>query len=157
MENSKQLSAWSLCLPACRISESVQQLIDLALDTLCEAVGSSTFWYVAVPRDPEIRWYSDEGKTIFLSVPLQLFTALLHRKEHFPALLWRRSNVPQVRTLFITCTEQIKLISHWCCLSSMLLCFSIQRKPAQVPSPGRRPAQQLHVPGSPPAHSGPLL
>lgn len=44
MENSKQLSAWSLCLPACRISESVQQLVQLALDTLSEAVGSSTFW-----------------------------------------------------------------------------------------------------------------
>ncbi|XP_075878604.1 centromere/kinetochore protein zw10 homolog [Nelusetta ayraudi] len=43
MENSKQLSAWSLCLPACRISESVQQLVQLALDTLSEAVGSSTF------------------------------------------------------------------------------------------------------------------
>uniref|UniRef100_A0A672ZE46 Centromere/kinetochore protein zw10 homolog n=1 Tax=Sphaeramia orbicularis TaxID=375764 RepID=A0A672ZE46_9TELE len=44
MENSKQLSAWSLCLPACRISESVQQLMELALSTLCEAVGSSTQW-----------------------------------------------------------------------------------------------------------------
>lgn len=42
MENSKQLSAWSLRLPACRISESVQQLMELAIDTLCEAVGSST-------------------------------------------------------------------------------------------------------------------
>uniref|UniRef100_A0A8C4F5U8 Centromere/kinetochore protein zw10 homolog n=1 Tax=Dicentrarchus labrax TaxID=13489 RepID=A0A8C4F5U8_DICLA len=45
MENTKQLSAWSLCLPACRISESVQQLMELALNTLCEAVGSSTQWY----------------------------------------------------------------------------------------------------------------
>ncbi|KAM9333784.1 centromere/kinetochore protein zw10 homolog [Pholidichthys leucotaenia] len=42
MENPKQLSAWSLQLPACRISESVQQLIELALNTLNEAVGSST-------------------------------------------------------------------------------------------------------------------
>ncbi|XP_055370395.1 centromere/kinetochore protein zw10 homolog isoform X2 [Betta splendens] len=42
MENPKQLSVWSLCLPACRISESVQQLMELALNTLCEAVGSST-------------------------------------------------------------------------------------------------------------------
>lgn len=42
MENTKQLCAWSLCLPACRISESVQQLMELALNTLCEAVGSST-------------------------------------------------------------------------------------------------------------------
>ncbi|XP_034462906.1 centromere/kinetochore protein zw10 homolog [Hippoglossus hippoglossus] len=42
MENPKQLSAWSLCLPACRISESVQQLMELTLNTLCEAVGSST-------------------------------------------------------------------------------------------------------------------
>ncbi|KAM8897886.1 centromere/kinetochore protein zw10 homolog [Spinachia spinachia] len=42
MENTKQLSAWSLRLPACRISESVQQLMELALGTLCEAVGSST-------------------------------------------------------------------------------------------------------------------
>ncbi|KAM9788769.1 centromere/kinetochore protein zw10 homolog [Neosynchiropus ocellatus] len=42
MENAKQLSAGSLCLPACRISESVQQLLELALSTLCEAVGSST-------------------------------------------------------------------------------------------------------------------
>uniref|UniRef100_A0A671Y959 Centromere/kinetochore protein zw10 homolog n=1 Tax=Sparus aurata TaxID=8175 RepID=A0A671Y959_SPAAU len=43
IENSKQLSAWSLCLPACRISESVQQLMELALNTLFEAVGSSTY------------------------------------------------------------------------------------------------------------------
>ncbi|KAG7217222.1 hypothetical protein INR49_027766 [Caranx melampygus] len=42
MENAKQLSAWSLCLPACRISESVQQLMELTLNTLCEAVGSSS-------------------------------------------------------------------------------------------------------------------
>ncbi|XP_038163414.1 centromere/kinetochore protein zw10 homolog [Cyprinodon tularosa] len=42
MENSKQLSACSLRLPACRISESVQQLMELAVSTLCEAVGSST-------------------------------------------------------------------------------------------------------------------
>ena len=48
IENSKQLSAWSLCLPACRISESVQQLMELALNTLFEAVGSSTYWYVSV-------------------------------------------------------------------------------------------------------------
>uniref|UniRef100_A0A3B5LXJ6 Centromere/kinetochore protein zw10 homolog n=1 Tax=Xiphophorus couchianus TaxID=32473 RepID=A0A3B5LXJ6_9TELE len=42
MENSKQLSACSLRLPVCRISESVQQLMELAVNTLCEAVGSST-------------------------------------------------------------------------------------------------------------------
>uniref|UniRef100_A0A8D0D2U3 Centromere/kinetochore protein zw10 homolog n=1 Tax=Sander lucioperca TaxID=283035 RepID=A0A8D0D2U3_SANLU len=42
MENKKQLSPWSMCLPACRISESVQQLMELALNTLSEAVGSST-------------------------------------------------------------------------------------------------------------------
>ncbi|XP_061658612.1 centromere/kinetochore protein zw10 homolog [Syngnathoides biaculeatus] len=41
IENASQLSAWSLCLPACRISESVQQLMELALSTLGEAVGSS--------------------------------------------------------------------------------------------------------------------
>uniref|UniRef100_A0A665TZ74 Centromere/kinetochore protein zw10 homolog n=1 Tax=Echeneis naucrates TaxID=173247 RepID=A0A665TZ74_ECHNA len=41
-ENTKQLSAMSLCLPACRISESVQQLMELTINTLCEAVGSST-------------------------------------------------------------------------------------------------------------------
>uniref|UniRef100_A0A1A8BP74 Centromere/kinetochore protein zw10 homolog n=1 Tax=Nothobranchius kadleci TaxID=1051664 RepID=A0A1A8BP74_NOTKA len=40
MENSKQLSVWRL--PACRISESVQQLMELAINTLVEAVGSST-------------------------------------------------------------------------------------------------------------------
>lgn len=51
MENPKQLSTWSLCLPACRISESVQQLMELALNTLCEAVGSSTQWYVTVLGD----------------------------------------------------------------------------------------------------------
>lgn len=49
MENAKQLSALSLCLPACRISESVQQLMDLAINTLCEAVGSSPYWYVPAP------------------------------------------------------------------------------------------------------------
>ncbi|KAM4619941.1 centromere/kinetochore protein zw10 homolog isoform 1-T1 [Polymixia lowei] len=42
LDNDKQLAARTLCLPACRISESVQQLMELALNTLCEAVGSST-------------------------------------------------------------------------------------------------------------------
>ncbi|XP_071381103.1 centromere/kinetochore protein zw10 homolog [Centroberyx affinis] len=42
LDNVKQLAARTLCLPACRISESVQQLMELALNTLCEAVGSST-------------------------------------------------------------------------------------------------------------------
>lgn len=51
MENAKQLSARSLCLPACRISESVQQLMDLAINTLCEAIGSSTYWCVTVLRN----------------------------------------------------------------------------------------------------------
>lgn len=54
LENSKQLSEWSLCLPACRISESVEQLMKLALDTLSEAVGSSTFWYVAPGHVPSL-------------------------------------------------------------------------------------------------------
>lgn len=40
--NDKQLSSGSMSLPACRISESVQQLMDLALNTLSEAEGSST-------------------------------------------------------------------------------------------------------------------
>lgn len=42
MVNKKQLSAGSMALPACRISESVQQLMDLVLSTLSEAVDSST-------------------------------------------------------------------------------------------------------------------
>ncbi|XP_072303091.1 centromere/kinetochore protein zw10 homolog [Eucyclogobius newberryi] len=42
MENQKQLSSWSMCLPPCRISESVQQLMELVLNTLSEAVGSSS-------------------------------------------------------------------------------------------------------------------
>ncbi|KAM6969934.1 LOW QUALITY PROTEIN: centromere/kinetochore protein zw10 homolog [Aplochiton taeniatus] len=42
LENEKQLGARTLCLPTCRISESVQQLMDLALHTLSEAVGSSS-------------------------------------------------------------------------------------------------------------------
>ncbi|XP_056586727.1 centromere/kinetochore protein zw10 homolog [Triplophysa dalaica] len=41
LENEKQLSQHTLCLPVCRISESVQQLMDLAIHTLSEAVGSS--------------------------------------------------------------------------------------------------------------------
>lgn len=41
LENEKQLSRHTLCLPVCRISESVQQLMDLAIHTLSEAVGSS--------------------------------------------------------------------------------------------------------------------
>lgn len=44
-ENEKQLGARTLCLPVCRISESVQQLMELALHTLSEAVGSSSQWY----------------------------------------------------------------------------------------------------------------
>lgn len=47
LENEKQLSPSTLCLPVCRISESVQQLMDLAIQTLSEAVGSSPQWYVA--------------------------------------------------------------------------------------------------------------
>lgn len=46
LENEKQLSQHTLCLPVCRISESVQQLMDLAIHTLSEAVGSSPQWYV---------------------------------------------------------------------------------------------------------------
>uniref|UniRef100_A0A8C7RQ79 Centromere/kinetochore protein zw10 homolog n=1 Tax=Oncorhynchus mykiss TaxID=8022 RepID=A0A8C7RQ79_ONCMY len=42
LDNEKQLGARTLCLPACRISESVQQLMELALHTLSEAVGSSS-------------------------------------------------------------------------------------------------------------------
>ncbi|KAJ0061891.1 hypothetical protein NL108_013754, partial [Boleophthalmus pectinirostris] len=42
MTNQNQLSSWSMCLPPCRISKSVQQLMELALHTLSEAVGSST-------------------------------------------------------------------------------------------------------------------
>uniref|UniRef100_A0AAY5ERT1 Centromere/kinetochore protein zw10 homolog n=1 Tax=Electrophorus electricus TaxID=8005 RepID=A0AAY5ERT1_ELEEL len=41
LENEKQLSPRTLCLPVCRISESVQQLVELAIKTLSEAVGSS--------------------------------------------------------------------------------------------------------------------
>ncbi|XP_053335210.1 centromere/kinetochore protein zw10 homolog [Clarias gariepinus] len=41
LENEKQLGQRTLCLPVCRISESVQQLIELAIKTLSEAVGSS--------------------------------------------------------------------------------------------------------------------
>lgn len=41
LENEKQLGQQTLCLPVCRISESVQQLMDLAIRTLSEAVGSS--------------------------------------------------------------------------------------------------------------------
>ncbi|XP_013879046.1 centromere/kinetochore protein zw10 homolog [Austrofundulus limnaeus] len=41
LENSQQLCASSLRLPACRISECVQQLMELAHNTLCEAVSSS--------------------------------------------------------------------------------------------------------------------
>lgn len=79
MENSKQLSAWSMRLPACRISESVQQLMELALDTLCEAVGSSTQRSVTVLREltvfcvdvclspdnnPSVLFYNEKSKTV---------------------------------------------------------------------------------------------
>lgn len=75
MENTKQLSAWSLCLPACRISESVQQLMELALGTLCEAVGSSTQWYVSVPGDSAVfcgspTFLNEGGLKLISSVPV---------------------------------------------------------------------------------------
>ncbi|XP_066501248.1 centromere/kinetochore protein zw10 homolog [Hoplias malabaricus] len=41
LKNEKQLAQRMLCLPVCRISESVQQLMELAIKTLSEAVGSS--------------------------------------------------------------------------------------------------------------------
>lgn len=44
LDGPQQLSSKTLCLPICRISESVQQLMELALSTLREAVGSSTQW-----------------------------------------------------------------------------------------------------------------
>uniref|UniRef100_A0A671RU91 Centromere/kinetochore protein zw10 homolog n=1 Tax=Sinocyclocheilus anshuiensis TaxID=1608454 RepID=A0A671RU91_9TELE len=44
LENEKQLSPNTLCLPVCRISESVQQLMELAIQTLSEVVGSSPQW-----------------------------------------------------------------------------------------------------------------
>uniref|UniRef100_A0A8C7VW08 Centromere/kinetochore protein zw10 homolog n=1 Tax=Oncorhynchus mykiss TaxID=8022 RepID=A0A8C7VW08_ONCMY len=50
LDNEKQLGARTLCLPACRISESVQQLMELALHTLSEAVGSSSQWYALMLR-----------------------------------------------------------------------------------------------------------
>ncbi|XP_077596631.1 centromere/kinetochore protein zw10 homolog [Stigmatopora nigra] len=40
-DNDSQLSAWTMCLPPCRISESVQNLMELALNTLEEAIKSS--------------------------------------------------------------------------------------------------------------------
>lgn len=48
LENLQQLSAWSSCLPACRVSECVQQLLELAVSTLCEAVGSTRQWYASM-------------------------------------------------------------------------------------------------------------
>ncbi|KAK3524327.1 hypothetical protein QTP70_028060 [Hemibagrus guttatus] len=41
LENEIKLGQRTLCLPVCRISESVQQLMELAIKTLSEAVGSS--------------------------------------------------------------------------------------------------------------------
>ncbi|KAG7483555.1 hypothetical protein MATL_G00039640 [Megalops atlanticus] len=41
LENEKQLDRHTLCLPVCRISESVQKLMELGLHTLSQAVGSS--------------------------------------------------------------------------------------------------------------------
>lgn len=41
LENEKQLSDRTLGLPTCRISTSVEQLMELALTTMSEAVGSS--------------------------------------------------------------------------------------------------------------------
>lgn len=72
LENSKQLSASSLRLPACRISESVQQLMELALNTLCEAVGSSTQWYVKSLRNPR---FTNEYINLLICVS-RLFSAL---------------------------------------------------------------------------------
>ena len=44
LDGHQQLSSRTMCLPVCRISESVQQLMELAFNTLREAVGSSTQW-----------------------------------------------------------------------------------------------------------------
>uniref|UniRef100_A0A8C5B8G7 Zw10 kinetochore protein n=1 Tax=Gadus morhua TaxID=8049 RepID=A0A8C5B8G7_GADMO len=41
LDGHQQLSSRTLCLPVCRISESVQQLMELAFNTQREAVGSS--------------------------------------------------------------------------------------------------------------------
>uniref|UniRef100_H3BGT9 Centromere/kinetochore protein zw10 homolog n=1 Tax=Latimeria chalumnae TaxID=7897 RepID=H3BGT9_LATCH len=42
LENEKQLSCYSFSVPTCRISESVQKLLDLAYQTLLEATSSSS-------------------------------------------------------------------------------------------------------------------
>uniref|UniRef100_A0AAY4DQM3 Zw10 kinetochore protein n=1 Tax=Denticeps clupeoides TaxID=299321 RepID=A0AAY4DQM3_9TELE len=42
LESEQQLGPRTLCLPVCRVSESVQQIVELAVHTLSEAVGSST-------------------------------------------------------------------------------------------------------------------
>lgn len=94
MENAKQLSASSLCLPACCISESVQQLMDLAIDTLCEAVGSSPYWYVPVPRTLNYvvsdLVNSDHGPNfqfmLMSCCSLQCVASFCHCEEHLPAL-----------------------------------------------------------------------
>jgi centromere/kinetochore protein ZW10 len=44
LDGHQQLSSRTLCLPVCRISESVQQLMELAFNTQREAVGSSVQW-----------------------------------------------------------------------------------------------------------------
>lgn len=94
MENAKQLSALSLCLPACCISESVQQLMGLAIDTLCEAIGSSSYWYVPVPRTLNYAVSdvvnSDQGpnsRFVFMSCRSpQRVASFRHCEEHLPAL-----------------------------------------------------------------------
>uniref|UniRef100_A0A674MDA0 Centromere/kinetochore protein zw10 homolog n=1 Tax=Takifugu rubripes TaxID=31033 RepID=A0A674MDA0_TAKRU len=78
LENAKQLSAWSLCLPACRISESVQQLMDLAINTLCEAIGSSTENLLKFPHLAAIQ----HNNCMYLAH--HLLTLGHHFKAHLP-------------------------------------------------------------------------
>ena len=42
------LSKFTFCLPACRISESTEKLMNLAYETLIEATQSTPQWYVCL-------------------------------------------------------------------------------------------------------------
>lgn len=44
LESESRLSPFTLCLPTCRISSSVQQLVELAYHTLLEASTSTDLW-----------------------------------------------------------------------------------------------------------------
>uniref|UniRef100_A0AAY4DTD2 Centromere/kinetochore protein zw10 homolog n=1 Tax=Denticeps clupeoides TaxID=299321 RepID=A0AAY4DTD2_9TELE len=102
LESEQQLGPRTLCLPVCRVSESVQQIVELAVHTLSEAVGSSTTWesFLKFPHLAAIQ----HNNCMFLAH--HLLTLGHQFKPHLPlkdSIAYFVDLVPSFRRLGIQC------------------------------------------------------